>query len=377
MLKIKKNVLDSVNDYWECKNRGIVIPNFKYLQSLRTGIYCVECNSDVCNKPKRLDHKQIKCCVCSSKNGSDICKKCKKGNAKTDAKRSTVLINADLISACEKGKLQDAIESIKNGATNFVEGLNKACMKGHVELVKLMIDSSLKTSTILNYDTAIDFAFQNDRIDVIDYLLDIKHEVPMNANDYIEFVFKKVPTKYGTNSRVTYNYTFDVNMYNVLLRHGLKDFDVLLNLACLRNSQELVDLSIAAGATNFNEAMVFACLGDRENMVNLMLTRGANNYNECLLTLCSNKRPVYYDKDGREPTNAYSYRNNNNTALVKLFIDHGANNLNECLIAASREGFKDTVMLLVSKGATHINLAKHTYLNCYNKNADLSKFFKI
>lgn len=371
----KKNVLDSVNGSYECKNRGIVIPNFKYLQSLQTGIHCVDCNSNGCNKTKKLNHKEIKCCVCSSKDGSNICKKCKKGT-RTDSKRSIVLINADLISACEKGNLQDAVESIKNGATNFVEGLNKACMKGHIELVKLMITEATKTSTILNYDTAIDFAFQNDRIDVIDYLLT---EVPMadgvkSANDYVEFIFKKVPAKYGYNSSITYNYTFDVNMYNILLKHGLKDFNVLLNLACLNNSQELVDLSIAAGATNFNEAMVFACLGDRENMVNFMLTRGANNYNECLLAVCSNKKPIYYDKDGREPNN--SWHNNNNTKLVKLFLDR-ANNLNECLIAASREGFKDTVILLVNRGATHINLAKHTYLKCYNKTADLSNYFNL
>ncbi len=376
----KKRVLDSVNNYWECKKRGIVIPTFKYLQSLQTGIHCVECENYICGKyeckkPEELDHKEIKCCVCSSKDGSNICKKCVKKDKNT--KRSTVLINADLINACEKGKLQDAIDSIENGATNFIEGFNKASIKGHIEIVKLMINEAFKTSTILNYDAAIDFAFENDHIDIIDYLLSVKG-VTFDINNYVEFIFRKVQRKSGySSSNITENYKFDINMYNVLLKHGFTNFDRCLALACLKDSQELADISIAAGATNFNEAMVFACIGDRENMIKLMLNHGANNFNECLLTVCSQKRPIYYDKDGKEPMNAWSYRDKNNINLVNLFLDHGANNLNECLITAARQGFKDSVIILVSKGATHINLAKHNYLMCYNKTTELSKYFKI
>ncbi len=153
---------------------------------------------------------------------------------------------------CEKGKY---IEIYKDNQWNY--GFYAACMKGHLNIVKIMIEKGAK-----NLKLGLYYACKNGHLDVISSLID-----PCIDN-----------LDWGLSGACERG---DLRIVKFMIRMGSNDWNWGLESACEGNRLGAVYLMIRMGAKNWNQGLYGACKGYHLNMAKLMIERGATKCRYC------------------------------------------------------------------------------------------------
>lgn len=275
----------------------------------------------------------------------------------------SIFINTCLGEACYSGNLDLVQLIISYGANNWNDGLAKACLGCHLEIIKFML---LKGASVnwLNKNISLYYICKNNDVDIVEFFME------------------------------NYNYKSESGLCDACRSGNMKivelmtkkhtyDWNQCLEDACSGGNIEIVNFMIKKGATRWNSGLYGACINRHLNFVKLMLQYGANNLKHCLfcvsnqsgdyfevvellLAHCRNmthmlnlnqylENACYYGnleivktliKNGDECWNRAGFMNEglylvccgDNTLLegeyielVKLLLKHGANNFNECI----------------------------------------------
>ena len=221
---------------------------------------------------------------------------------------------------------------LKNGfVRNIGSGLQLACRRNHIEVVKLLFLSRFK------FD--------------IDNLNNSMYAACISGNrEIIDIIIQR-----GENEKL-----------NTILPNKGRAWDSGLRGACCKGSVEIVKLMIDMGATRFESGLYIASEYNNMQIIELILDKikEHNNtlsyFNAILMGACQGGHPdliEYAISKGADKMNhgLSEACHNGNINIIELLIKNGANNWNYGLDSACMSGNREAIDLMIEKGATHFN----------------------
>lgn len=172
--------------------------------------------------------------------------------------------NMGLEGAARGGHLHLVIEMVSQGATNFEESLDLACIHGHSDIVDYLIPY---VSAGINFNHCFDLACEHAHFEVAKRL--IRHVTNFG------YGFKMACKHANINlTKLILDYT-TVSVYN--LNTGLIE---LTNAYQTDDRIYLARLLVDYGASNVNQGLYHAAIKDAYIMMQLMIDHQANNFEQ-------------------------------------------------------------------------------------------------
>jgi len=166
---------------------------------------------------------------------------------------------------------QKPYENILGKAINT--GFAGACVGGHMEIVKQMIDEGATEKRLF-------FACKGGNMDIV----------------------------------------------KLIIERGGKDWNHGLRCACVSRNMELVELMITNSATDWVHGLISACIGGNKDIIQLMISKGANCWHVGLTGACRSGSKEIVELLIARGGGATHFENNE---LVELMISKGAEPLDE------------------------------------------------
>lgn len=184
-----------------------------------------------------------------------------------------------MICACKDADLYTVNEMIKKKITNWNAAFKVACEKGHIDVMKLILDQ------VIDFSSMLRLACENGHKEIVQIIIDRRTDV---AN------VKKWLNK-GLYGACLGGHE---ELVNLMIRYGANDWQSGLFAACYGGHLEIVNLMIWCGADNWCYGFSGACAGGHRELINLMFNKGARyhqkydddveHWNQGLVMACEN-----------------------------------------------------------------------------------------
>jgi hypothetical protein len=155
--------------------------------------------------------------------------------------------------------LMGNIELVKQILTNphrwFREanvGLKAACIGGHLDIAKLLIDRGAD-----EYNQALRFACIGNHNHIVKYLLEEVRGINWDCNIGLSYACERG----------------NIELLNLLTFHGADDYNHGLYYACKGGKKEIAELMMQHGATATRNATMGACCSNRPEMVRWLIQK--------------------------------------------------------------------------------------------------------
>ncbi len=136
-------------------------------------------------------------------------------------------------------------------------GLFSACLGGHLNIVKLMIEKGAERKNM-----GLRYACKGGHLNIVKFMIEI------GANDW-------------DLGLITACRGGHLNIVNLMIEKGASDWDWGLAYACEVGNLDIINLMIKKGADDWNEGLAYACNAGNLDIVNLMIEKGATKCYNC------------------------------------------------------------------------------------------------
>ena len=176
--------------------------------------------------------------------------------------------------AADKGHIEIVKLMIEKGASDFEEGLYVASRNGHIDIAKLMIEKGAA-----NYNFAMISASYEGQFEIVELMIE------KGANDYNEALVgaasceRRGETEKGAMIASCEAY---VKIVKLMLEKGANNYDEALEAAANGGCIEIAELIIKRGVTNINCAVENAADTGNIEMVEFLIMNGANAYDSIM-----------------------------------------------------------------------------------------------
>jgi len=119
-----------------------------------------------------------------------------------------------------------------------------------------------------------------------------------------------------------------IDLVHLLIKKGADDWNFALQGACMSGHKYLAKMMIKRGANHLNYGLRSACYGGHKDLAEMMIRKGADDWDNGLSGACES----------------------GNVDFVQWMIDKGANDWDLGLIFACHGGHKHVVQMMIAKG---------------------------
>jgi hypothetical protein len=180
------------------------------------------------------------------------------------------------------------------------EKLERACLKGYVEVVKLLRYNEMKNDGMC-------WAARGGHLALVEFFMS------KGASDW----------DWGMDGAAIGGH---LNLVEFFISKGASDWNWGMNYAAEGGHVNLVELFISKGASDWDWGMEGAAEGGHINLVEFFVSKGASNWDSGMLNAAEG----------------------GHLNLVEFFISKGADNIDECIKVAERENHRNVANYLKS-----------------------------